>query len=182
MRKKDPGVTRVYMGALPTYAATAWYHNRLGVPRPARLEDFLREVEQWATTDYAAALQQGAELDPQRRQQVAQKLAGYTGLPVDYIQRANLRISGGQFEKNLQDPAALTTGRLDTRFSGPSMDPLSKEADYDPQSAAISSAYVAAFNDYVRTRLGYGGETIFKPGIDVFKYWEFKHQVPGASF
>ena len=44
----------------------------------------------------------------------------------------------------------MTTGRLDTRFSGPTIDPLSKEADYDPQSAAISSAYVSAFNDYVR--------------------------------
>jgi len=47
---------------------------------------------------------------------------------------------------NLRDAEGLTTGRLDTRFSGPDMDPLSKESDYDPQSAAISSAYVSAFN------------------------------------
>jgi carboxypeptidase C (cathepsin A) len=180
--ESNPGIDQAYIAALPTYAATAWYHNRMAGPRPARLEDYLREVEQWATTDYAVALQQGAELDPQRRQQIAQKLAGYTGLPVDYILRANLRISGGEFEKNLQDPAGLTTGRLDTRFSGPTMDPLSKEADYDPQSASISSAYISAFNDYARTRLGYGGETTFKPFADVFKYWEFKHQAPGASF
>ena len=50
----------------------------------------------------------------------------------------------------------MTTGRLDTRFSGPSLDPLSKDADYDPQSAAIGSAYVSAFNDYVRKDLHYG--------------------------
>ena len=52
----------------------------------------------------------------------------------------------------------MTTGRLDTRFSGPTFDPLSKEADYDPQSAAISSAYVSAFNDYVRKDLKFGDE------------------------
>ncbi|HEX4737902.1 MAG TPA: peptidase S10 [Allosphingosinicella sp.] len=179
--ENNPGIDQAYIAALPTYAATTWYHNRLAGPRPENLEPFLHEVEQFATTDYAMALQQGSELDPQRRQQIAQRLAGYTGLPVDYILKANLRISGGEFEKNLQDPAGLTTGRLDTRFSGPTMDPLSKEADYDPQSAAISSAYVSAFNDYVRNRLGYGGETTFRPEVDVFKYWEFKHQVPGAS-
>jgi carboxypeptidase C (cathepsin A) len=180
--ENNPGIDQAYIAALPTYAATAWYHNRLAGPRPPRLEDFLREVEAFANSDYVMALQQGAELDPARRQQIAQRLAGYTGLPVDYILRANLRISGGEFEKNLQDPAGLTTGRLDTRFSGPTMDLLSKEADYDPQSAAISSAYVSAFNDYARNRLGYGGEATFKPEIDVFKYWDFKHQVPGAGF
>ena len=50
---------------------------------------------------------------------MAGKLHQYTGLPVDYIEKANLRISGGEFEKNLQDESNLTTGRLDTRFSGP---------------------------------------------------------------
>ncbi|HEV2561866.1 MAG TPA: hypothetical protein VGT78_06970, partial [Rhizomicrobium sp.] len=86
-----------------------------------------------------------------------------------------------EFEKNLQDDTDTTTGRLDTRFSGPSMDPLSKEADYDPQSAAISSAYVSAFNDYVRRVLNYGQGKIFKPEIDVFKDWSFLHQPPGSA-
>ena len=170
-----------YVVALPTYAATAWYHNRLPGQRPAQLEPFLREVEQFATTDYAAALQQGSELDPGRRQQIAEKLAQYTGLPVGYIVKANLRVSGGEFEKNLEGNEDLTTGRLDTRFTGPTMDPLSKTPDYDPQSAAISSAYVSAFNDYARQQLRYGGDETYKPEIDVFKYWDFKHKPPGAD-
>ena len=58
----------------------------------------------------------------------------------------------------------MTTGRLDTRFSGPTLDPLSKEAEYDPQSAAISSAYVSAFNDYVRKELKYGENRDFQAG------------------
>jgi carboxypeptidase C (cathepsin A) len=62
------------------------------------------------------------------------------------------------------------------------MDPLSKEADYDPQSAAISSAYVSAFNDYVRRTLGFGEGKEYKPEIEVGKYWKFDHQPPGLSF
>ena len=57
----------------------------------------------------------------------------------------------------------LTTGRLDTRFSGPTLDPLSEEAEYDPQSSAISSAYVSLFNDYVRRDLKYGEGQTYLP-------------------
>lgn len=178
----NPGTDEAYVIALPTYAATAWYHNRLPGPRPADLESFLKEVEQFATGDYAQALQAGAELDPTRREQVAEKLAAFTGLPAAYVLKADLRINGGMFEKNLQDPAGLTTGRLDTRFSGPDMDPLSKESDYDPQSASISSAYVSAFNDYVRKTLNFGQGREYKPEIDVGKYWSFTHQPPGIPF
>ena len=132
--------------------------------------------------DYALALEAGSSLAPDQRQAIAAKLHQYTGLPVAYIEKADLRINGGEFEKNLQDENNLTTGRLDTRFSGPTFDPLSKEADYDPQSAAISSAYVSAFNDYVRKELKFGENREYKPEIEVFKWWSFAHQAPGLPF
>jgi carboxypeptidase C (cathepsin A) len=177
----NPGTDEAYVTALPTYAASAWYHNRLPGARPADLPTFLSAVEQFATTDYAVALQAGSTLAPAQRQAIAERLSQYTGLPVAYILKADLRIDGGEFEKNLQDNEDLTTGRLDTRFSGPSMDPLSKEADYDPQSAAISSAYVSAFNDYVRKVLNFGEGKTYKPEIDVGRYWSMDHTPPGAS-
>lgn len=178
----NPGVDLPYQIALPTYAATAWYHHKLPGQRPADLPAFLREVEHFAMNDYALALLAGATLPDDRRQAIAEKLHDYTGLTVAYILKANLRIDGGEFEKNLQDDVNLTTGRLDSRFSGPTLDPLSKEADYDPQSAAISSAYVSAFNDYVRAVLNYGHDRRFKPSIGAWQKWEFKHQVPGSPY
>jgi carboxypeptidase C (cathepsin A) len=179
----NPGTDEAYIVSLPTYAATAWYHNRVAGQKPADLEAYLKEVEQFANTDYTLALQAGSALDPARKQAVAEKLAQYTGLPVAYVLKSDLRIDGGQFEKNLQDAEGLTTGRLDTRFSGPDMDPLSKEADYDPQSASISSAYVSAFNDYVRKDLGFGSGKIYKPEIDVGKDWsQANHQPPGVPY
>lgn len=175
----NPGVDLPYQIVLPTYAATAWYHRKL--PKAAKdLRPFLNEVENFAMGEYALALQAGARLSPARRDAVAAKLHDYTGLSVAYIKKANLRINGGVFEKALQDDADTTTGRLDTRFSGPTLDPLSKEAEYDPQSAAISSAYVSAFNNYVRKALKYGEGKAFKPGIDIWRSWDYKHQPPGA--
>ncbi|HWA31177.1 MAG TPA: hypothetical protein VG867_08760 [Rhizomicrobium sp.] len=178
----NPGVDLPYEIALPTYAATAWYHNKLPGQKPKDLTTFVQAVEHWAMTDYAVALQRGASLSQAQRMAVANKLHAFTGLPVSYILKADLRINGGEFEKNLQDANDLTTGRLDTRFSGVTLDPLSKEAEYDPQSSSISSAYVSAFNYYVRNQLDYGQGKTYKPEIDVFKWWEFKHEQPGMPF
>ncbi|MDE2305981.1 MAG: peptidase S10 [Gammaproteobacteria bacterium] len=175
----NPGVDLPYELALPTYAATAWYHHRLPNP-PASLDALLPEVEAFALGDYAQALAAGASLPADRRKAIAEKLHDYTGLPVDYLEHADLRVNGGEFEKNLQG-ADITTGRLDTRFSGPAIDPLSQEAQYDPQSSAISSGYVSAFNDYVRTRLKFGMGMTFKPEIDLWKHWDFSHQPPGSD-
>ena len=104
-------------------------------------------------------------------------LHAYTGLPVAYLLKANLRVSGGEFEKTLQDDQDLTTGRLDTRFSGPNLDSLSEGADYDPQSSAISSAYVSVFNDYVRKDLKYGeGQTYLPEALFGSSQWNMTHR------
>ncbi len=176
----NPGVDLPYQLALPTYAATAWFHKKLPDGQPAQLQSFLAEVEHFAMTDYAAALSAGSTLDPAQKQAIAEKLHHYTGLPTDYIEKANLRVNGGQFEKTLLGEEDETTGRLDTRFAGPTIDPLSEEADYDPQSAAISSAYVSIFNDYVRKDLKFGADKTFKSFAPLYKTWNYLHQPDGA--
>ena len=172
----NPGVDLPYELALPTYAATAAYHKKVPQP-PAALEPFLKEVEEFAMGPYAHALAQGTDLTATEKQQVADKLHDYTGIPVAYWVKANLRVSGGEFEKTLQDDQDLTTGRLDTRFSGPSLNPLSENAEYDPQSSAISSAYVSLFNDYVRKDLKYGeGQTYLPDALFGGSEWDLKHR------
>jgi carboxypeptidase C (cathepsin A) len=175
----NPGVELPYQLALPTYAASAWYHHKLP-GQHKELAPLLTEVEHFSMAEYAQALEAGPTLAPEQRRTIVAKLHEYTGLPGEYIEKANLRITPGEFEKTLQDDSDTTTGRLDTRFSGPTLDPLSKEAEYDPQSAAISSAYVSAFNDYVRKELKFGENRVFKPMIRIWRTWNFLHQGPGA--
>jgi carboxypeptidase C (cathepsin A) len=173
----NPGIDLPYETGLPTYAATAWYHHKLP-NQPADLLPFLKEVETFAMGDYTHALQQGTDLPQAEKQAIAEKLHEYTGLSVSYLMRADLRVTGGEFTKNLQIGDDLTTGRLDTRFSGPSLDPLSQYAEYDPQSSAISSAYVSLFNNYVRKNLKYGYNETYLPEADIgvgSPKWDMKH-------
>ncbi|EHH68598.1 carboxypeptidase-related protein [Gluconobacter morbifer G707] len=176
----NPGIDDPYILALPTYAATAWYHHCLPQDHPD-LKAFLHEVEHFAQNDYALALRQGADLSDTRKEAIAQKLHDYTGLPADYILRADLRVNGGEFEQQLQAKTGMATGRLDTRYSSPTIDPLSQEVDYDPQSSAISSAYVTVFNDYIRNTLKYGTDEkyrLFNPE----DHWDNKHTQPGHGY
>lgn len=177
----NPGIDTPYQTVLPTYAATAWYHKKLPGQHPD-LRTFLNEVEQFAMGEYGAALAAGASLDEARRTAVAGTLHEYTGLPVDYILKADLRIDGGEFRQTLLGEQGDATGRLDTRFAAPLVDPLSQRADYDPQSAAIRSAYVSLLNDYVRNTLGFGdSERTYKPSIGTFQSWNWAHQQPGQQ-
>jgi carboxypeptidase C (cathepsin A) len=175
-----PGLDIAYELVLPTYAATAWYHHRLP-HQPAALQPFLKEVEAFALGDFAHALALGTALPEADKKAIAEKLHEYTGLPVSLLLKADLRIEGGVFEKSLQDDQDITTGRLDTRFSGPTLDPLSKDAQYDPMSASVASAYVAAFNDYVRRDLKYGSDQTYSLYANFKGHaWNQGHHAPGG--
>lgn len=50
------------------------------------------------------------------------------------------------------------------------------------KSAAIGSAYVSAFNDYVRKELEFGDNKIFKPETEIGKTWNFVHQSRGSPY
>ncbi len=175
----NPGVELPYEVELPSMAATAWYHHLLANAPP--LPELLKKVEHFAMGEYADALAEGASLPEPERQAIAEKLHEYTALPVGYLLKADLEVTGPQFEHELLNASDLTTGRLDTRFTGPSMDPLGENAEYDPQGAAISSAYVSTFNDYVRRVLHYRTRLSYIPlSYQVNGAWDLGHQAPGA--
>ena len=170
------GNDRPYAVYLGGYAAVAWYHHM--VPnQPAALEPFLAEVRAYAQGPYAAALMQGDALPPAERDAVAQKLHDYTGLPVEYLKAANLRVSENAFCHELLSAQRKTVGRLDGRFVGPTWDPLEKSTDYDPQSAAISAAYAATFLDYYHGELKFGkGATYHTTNFDIGNKWRWAHK------
>lgn len=171
---EHPGNDKPFELALPSFAATAWYHHKLP-NQPAQLEPFLKEVEHFALNDYAVALNKGALLDSVSFDQMAEKLHQYTGLPAEYIRKANLRVSGPQFEQALLGKEDQITGRLDSRFAGDAIDPLSEYAQYDPMDSYIDAAFTATFNNYVRTELKFGKGMKYKTFGDVHP-WDFKRK------
>jgi carboxypeptidase C (cathepsin A) len=178
----SPGNENGFFLALPSMAATAWYHHK--VPnQPAQLEPWIHEVEGFALGDYASALLQGAMLTPEKKAAVAAKLESYTGIPASLWLKANLRLTGGEFSKHLQESAGITTGRLDSRYEGPDMDPLGRDAAGDPFSSATTAAFLGAMNTYAHNDLKFGESMTYKPSArepGVFN-WNMSHSTGGRG-
>jgi carboxypeptidase C (cathepsin A) len=151
-----PGNDLPYVLFLPTYAATAWYHQQLRPDQQQRpLRELLDEVERWAAGAYAEALAKGDRLTPEERREVLQRLARYTGLDTGWLEATELRIEIQRFTKELLRDQKRTVGRLDSRLKGWDLLAATERPEFDPSMAAIRTPYTATFNHYVRTALGY---------------------------
>ncbi len=147
---------------LPSYAATAWYHQRLAPELQAKpLEELLREVEEFTVERYSLALLKGTRLGAEERREIAERVAAYTGTSPEFVERNNLRLALPRFAKELLRTERKTVGRLDSRYTGLDRDAGGESFEYDPSYSAIQEPYTAAWNAYVRTELG------FKPTPDV---------------
>lgn len=142
-----------YILYLPTYAATAFHHNKLSELDTSKKDSFetiVNEVREFALGDYTVALMQGSNISDRRRQAIVKKLAMYTGLTPDYIEKTDLRIKINRFCKELLRDEGKTVGRFDSRFTGIDRDSAGENYEYDPSSAVIQGVYTATLNDYVR--------------------------------
>ena len=148
-----PGHDTSYITYLPTYAITSAYHG--AVEWPEDLEGWLDEVREFALGDYTHWLALGDSAPGELRAKVLAGLVGFTGLSEDYLDKADLRVNASQFRAELQRTSGMVTSRLDARFDGFTNDLLAENAGYDPQSSAISGAYTAAINRYLRDELGF---------------------------
>ena len=165
---------QTYINSLPTYAATAWYHNRVANRPP--LDSFLADARNFAHGRYAAALEQGANLNDQERREVATEAARFTGLTPEYFLANNLRVEPSRFRKELLRDQGRIIGRLDSRFTGSDPDRAGDAADYDPQDKSITGAWTAMINDYLFRDLGYRTPLTYRPNNPgVFPLWDWKH-------
>lgn len=169
-----PGNDLPFVLFLPTYAATAWYHGALAPGlRRRSLARFLAEVEAFALGDYARALMQGDRLPAKERARIAQTVARYTGLSVEYVERADLRIEIWKFCKELLRGRGLVVGRLDSRLTGQEGRAVADSPEGDPSMAAIRPPYTAAFNDYVRRQLGHQTDRTYEILGGAYGKWDW---------
>ena len=176
---RTPGYDLGSMVYLPSYAAIAWYQNK--VPHTGTMEQFVESARQFDRTVYMPALAEGDRLPAAEMNEVATKLAAFTGLSVQWLKEAKLRIEPTRFRKELLRDQERTMGRYDARFLGYDYDSAGETPGYDASDTGISGAYVAAFHDYVQRELKYMSEEPYHlsgPGVN--EAWDWKHKPAGG--
>jgi carboxypeptidase C (cathepsin A) len=172
-----PGDDLPYIVHFPTYAATAWYHDKIA-DKMGGIEPFINAVRTFTKNEYAPALFSGDQLSMEEKTGIARKLAGFTGLTEKYWLQADLRVQNSEFFAELLRDEGQAVGRLDSRFTGINQDLISQTVNYDPQSKAISHAYTAGFLDYFYNQLNVDKTLHYQTsasGRDGFK-WNWSHR------
>lgn len=174
----SPGDDRPYIYYLPSYAAVAWYHKVLKNP-PADLAKFLEEARAYAQGEYADTLFKGNRLTDAEKATAAKKIASFTGLSEDYLVKANLRVTLGQFNVELQRNRGLTTGRIDARFTGYTADLLAETSQGDPEGPAVGGAFTAMLNVYNHDELKFGLDKAYLGRAVGTGEWNWRRQATG---
>ncbi len=139
-----------YIVSLPSLAACAWYHKKCApMYQSQKLNEFLQEVQNFATHDYATALLLGNTLDPKQKSHIAETLSGYLGVPLPFIYNASLRIKPEIFAKELLKSEELLIGRFDGRMTGFDIQRERPWAMYDPSLDSVAGSFQSAFQQYL---------------------------------
>jgi carboxypeptidase C (cathepsin A) len=160
-----------YLAYLPTYAAIAHYHGKLG---DAALRDVLADAQGYAADEYRRVLAAGSRLSPAERSAAVARVAALTGLSEDYVDRVNLRPEHVRFLTELMRDQRRTVGRIDGRFLGWDTDYGRETWSTDPSIDAITGPYTAALNHYVRSELGYENDLPYEVLTERVRPWSFK--------
>ncbi len=162
-----------YITYLPTMAATAAYHGKVEPP-DGDLEAFLDLAREFAADELASALIKGSSLDERERARIRDRLAWFTGLDPAYIERANLRVTGTRFRKELLRDRGLSVGRADTRYTRDDMDDTADRPEGDAASEGFKNAFVAVLNQYLHDELEVVMDRPYKPSGEIYKEWKWR--------
>lgn len=175
-----PGLDVDYIGNLPSYAAIAYYHDKIQ-NKPTDMNSFLEQARKLATGDYAEALSEGDAISPEHLDEIARKVSQFTGLNVQYVKEANLRISPTRFRKELLRDEGDILGRYDARFEATDVDNAGEFPGYDPSDTGIAGAFIAAFHDYLVRELKFDAidPATYRPSAGSIGQWDWHHRPPG---
>jgi len=174
------GYDNIYIANLPSYAAAAWYFNKIP-NKPADLAKWVDEARAFAAGPYAQALFAGHNLPAAQLDSVAKEVSRMTGLSVEYVKETNLRISPARFRKEVLREDRKTLGRYDMRFEGVDVDAAGESPSYDPSDSGIGGAFIATLHDYLERELKYESSDAYRPSSDSYLTWDWKHKPTSAQ-
>lgn len=137
---------------VPTMAAAALYHGKVSPP-PENREAFLVDARRFATDELLPALWKGNRLGDSEASRVRERLSYFTGISEDYLARADLRLSGRRFAKELLRDEGLAVGLNDARYTRDDVDDNAADIEGDASSDALSAPFTAALMSYLHDDL-----------------------------
>jgi len=139
---------------LPSFAAAAYHHNKINKVKYPDFKAFLKEVENFALTDYSVFLMKGNTVTSDEKSKILNQLNQYIGIDKDFIEKNDFRIDTQKFTKELLRKEGKTIGRFDALVKGIDKNNAGDSYDFDPSyNFSIYGAYTMAVNDHFKNVL-----------------------------
>ena len=126
----DETISRSLKDLLPC-AATNWYYAENKKELADNVQTWLSPIRSFLVERYLPALYRGSMLSSHDKQEIAECLSFYTGLPADYYMTHDLKVSRADFRQLRLKDKGLRIGSFDTRFT------LPEGSETDPTLAAL---------------------------------------------
>jgi len=141
---------------MPYFTAAAWYHKALKPELQNKdLDELLPMVEEFTVEELIPALSKGGFIEEARRNEIAEKMAHFSGLSKKVILQHNLLVPSRFFWKELLRERGSTMGRLDSRYLGLDEKDAGDGTDYNAELDSWLHSFTPAINYYLREELNY---------------------------
>ncbi|WP_165750303.1 S10 family peptidase [Cellulophaga sp. Z1A5H] len=142
---------------LPYYTAAAWHHKALPAALQHKdLDDILPASEAYTINTLLPAIAKGGFISDTEKNEVAEKMAFYSGLSKKEIMDQNLVVPTDYFWKNLlKEKSGYTIGRLDSRYLGIDKQLSGDTPDYNAEITSWLHSFTPAINYYLQEELNF---------------------------
>ena len=176
------------VGLLPTLAADAWFHKKIGVdPAPPSLPAFMDTVTAFAAGPYAKAVAAFPAVD----KGVLDTLSDYLGISPTVLTYWGLDVSASNaigllFLLTLLQKEGMALGSYDGRATavdtGIAGVVSPNSGGNDPTMTAVGGVYTAMWNVYLNDELKFTATAPFTDLNDqTFRFWDFSHIDPTGA-
>lgn len=136
--------------SLPSLAITALFHGKVTAPGRSPIQLY-EEVKRFGATDYATALAaiDAGTLGATDKSAIADRLAGYTGIPASTWISHNLKSDPIAFAHEILADRGLDIGLYDSRYTLPSANAGGDIVADDPAMTQYVPGFVTSFNELI---------------------------------
>ena len=151
----NPIAIALYM---PTYATTAYYHKKLAPELQSMdFQAFVDEVREWALTEFYIALMRGDRLSDEDMKPIAEKMARYCGLSLEYVMLQRMRIDSYEFREELLRTEGKSLDRLDARW--------------ETGAYELTTTLSPVLHHYLKAELGYDTDNPYSVSATNLRNW-----------
>jgi carboxypeptidase C (cathepsin A) len=152
-----------YLLFTPSMAAVAQQKGKLSAAyQKMPLEELLTKCQAFCYRRYLPALYLGDSFPKNEKEQVAEELSLFLGIPKEELLAYQLQIHPAIFRKRLAKEEGKQLGRFDGREEGFSCRPTGEWSDADPSYDTVMGPLASAFNHYMREELGWQGNERYR--------------------